>query len=73
MREKFIIDNKALENLNEIVLELMNDKGMIAPYLSSTLVLLFKPENASHFELLKDQKSIRRNEFLMNTSKPVTL
>ena len=36
--------NKALENLNEKVLELMNDEGVIAPYLGSSLVNPFKPE-----------------------------
>ena len=37
--ETSINNNKAIENLNENVLELMNDKGMIAPYLASSLVL----------------------------------
>ena len=30
--ENSINNNKAIENLNERILELMNDKGMIAPY-----------------------------------------
>ena len=30
--ETSINNNKAIENLNEKVLELVNDKGMIAPY-----------------------------------------
>ena len=47
--EKSINNNKAIENLNEKILELMNDKGMIAPYLASSLVILFKPENKSQF------------------------
>ena len=42
--ESSIKNNKAIENLNEKVLELMNDKRMIAPYLASSLVNLFKPE-----------------------------
>ena len=32
--ENTINNNKAIENLNEKILELMNDKGMIAPYLA---------------------------------------
>ena len=37
-------NNKTLENLSRKVLELMNDKGMIAPYLTSSLVNLCMPE-----------------------------
>ena len=42
-------NNKAIENLNEKILELMNDSGLIAPYLASSLVNDFKPENRSQF------------------------
>ena len=45
----FTDNNKAIENLNDKILELMNHKGMIAPYLASSLVNLFKPENRSQF------------------------
>ena len=71
--ETSINNNKALENLNEKVLELMNDKVMIAPYLASSLVNLFKPENKSQFRLTKDLNSIGMIDFLINTSIPVTL
>ena len=47
--ESSIKNDKAIENLNEKILELMNDKGLIAPYLASSLVFLFKPENKSQF------------------------
>ena len=47
LTESSINNNKAIENLNENVLELMNDKGMMAPYLASSLVNLFKPEQKS--------------------------
>ena len=46
-------NDQALENSNEKVLELKNDKGMIAPCLASSLVDLFKPENIIQFKLLK--------------------
>ena len=36
---------KALENLRKKVLELMNDKSIIAPFLHSSLANHFKPEN----------------------------
>ena len=52
--ETFIKNNKAIENLNEKVSELMKDKGKIAPYLASSLTNLFHPENRSQFRLIKD-------------------
>ena len=51
--ETSIKNNKAISDLNENILELMNDKGMIAPYLAFSLVNLFKPENKSQFKLEK--------------------
>ena len=46
---------------------------MIAPFLASSLVNLFKPESVSQFRLIKDHNSVRMNEFLTNTSVPITL
>ena len=71
--ENSINNNKATDNLNEKFLELMNDKGMIAPCLASSLVILFKPENKSQLGLIKDLNSAKNNDFLLNGSKPVTL
>ena len=51
MTETSNINIKALEHLNEKVLELMNDNGMIAPFLTSSLVNLFKTENTSQCRL----------------------
>ena len=45
LTENSINSNKAIENLNEKISELMNDQGLIAPYLTSSLVNVFKPEN----------------------------
>ena len=70
---KTINNNKAIENLNEKILELMDDNGMIAPYLASSLVNLFKPENKSQFRLKKDLNSTKMNDFLINKGIPVTL
>ena len=47
--ESSINNNKTIENLNEKILELMNDKGMIAPYLSTSLVEVFEKDNKSQF------------------------
>ena len=66
-------NNKAIENLKEKILELMNDSGLIAPYLASSLVNVFKPENKSQFRLKKDLNSTKMNDFLINEGIPVTL
>ena len=71
--ENSINNNKAIENLNEKILELMNDKGMIAPYLATSLVNLFKPENKSPFRLRKDLNSTKVNDFLIHGNIPVSL
>ena len=66
MTESPIKKNQAFENLDDKVLELMNDNGMIAFYLASSLVNLSKPENTSQYKLIKDI-------FLTNRSTPITL
>ena len=71
--ENSINNNKAIENLNEKILELMNDKGLIAPYLASSLVNLFKPANRSQFRLRKDHNSTKMNDFLIHGNIPITL
>ena len=71
--ENSINNNKAIENLNEKMLELMNDKGMIAPYLTTSLVEVFKKDNKSHFRLRKDHNSTKMNDFLIHGTIPVTI
>ena len=44
----------------------MNDGGLIAPYLASSLVNVCKPENKSQFRLKKDLNSTKMNDFLIN-------
>ena len=66
-------NNKAMENLNEKILELMNDKCMIAPYLASSLVEVFKKENKCQFRLRKDPNSTKMNDFLIHGTVPVTI
>ena len=51
----------------------MNDKNMLAPYLDSFLVILYKPENKTQFRLIKDPNSTKMNDFLINRGIPVTL
>ena len=71
--ETSIKNNQSISGLNRKELELMNDKGMIAPYLASSLVSLPKPENKSQFKLVKVHKPSTMKIFLINTSIPVTL
>ena len=71
--ENSINNNKAIENLNEKFLELMDDKGMIAPYLASSLVEVFKKDNKSQFRLRKDPDSTKLNDFLIHGKIPVTI
>ena len=71
--EDSINNNKAIENLNEKVLKLMNDKGMIAPYLTTSLAEVFKKDNKSQFRLRKDPNSTKMNDFLIHGNIPVTI
>ena len=73
LTENSINNNKAIENLNEKILELMDEKGLIVPYLASSLVKLFKPENKRQFRLRKDTNSTKMNDFLIHRGIPVTL
>ena len=71
--ENSINNNKAIENLNEKILELMNDKGLIAPYLTTSLVEVFKKDNKSQFRFRKDPNSTKMNDFLIHGNIPVTI
>ena len=73
LTENSINNNKAIENLNEKILELMNDKGLIAPYLTTSLVEVFKKDNKSQFRLRKDPNSTKMNDFLIHGTIPVTI
>ena len=72
--ETRINNTKALENFHEKVLELLNDKGVLAPFLSSSFVNLLKPENKNEFNSIKEyNNSNRTKDCLINTIMPVTL
>ena len=66
-------NNKAISDLNEKVLELMDKTGLIAPYLASSLVNLFKPENKSQFRLRKDLNSPKMIDYLIHGNLPVSI
>ena len=44
-----IKNNQAIENLNNKLLEIMNDRGILASYLMSPLSKITNPENTSQF------------------------
>ena len=71
--ETSIKNNKALETLNNKLLEIMNDRGISASYLMSLLSKIFNPEKNSQFELVKDPSSARVNDFKIHNTKPITL
>ena len=68
-----IKNNQALENLNEKILEIMNDRGILATYLMSPLSRITNPENSSQFKLVKDSSSNRVNDLKINKTIPITL
>ena len=73
IRETSNKNNEAISDSIEKVLEIMDEKGLIAPYLTSSLVNLFKPENKSQFRLRKDPNSNEVNDFLIHGNIPITL
>ena len=66
-------NNLALENLNNKLLEIMNDRGILATYLMSPLSKTTNPENTSQFKLVKDPSSNRVNDLKIHNSIPITL
>ena len=66
-------NNQAIENLNNKLLEIMNDRGIIASYLLSPLAKITNPENSTQFKLVKDSSSNRVNDLLIHNSIPLTL
>ena len=71
--ETFINNNQAIENLNDKLLEIMNDRGILSSYLMSLLSKITNPENASQFKLVKDPSSNRVNDLKIHNSIPITL
>ena len=66
-------NNQAIENLNNKLLEIMNDRGIIISYLLSPLAKITNPENTTHFKLVKDSSSNRVNDLLIRNTIPITL
>ena len=73
MTESSKENNLALENLNNKLLEIMNDRGIISSYLLSLLAKVTNPENTTQFNLVKDSSSNRVNDLLIHNTIPITL
>ena len=71
--ESSVKNNKALDNLNNKLLKIMNDRGILAPYLMSPLSKITNLENCSQFNLVKDSSSNRVNDLKTHNSIPITL
>ena len=71
--ESSIKNNRAIENLNNKLLETMNDRGILANYLMSPLSKITNPESTSQLKLVKDSISYRVNDLKINKTTPITL
>ena len=71
--ETSLKNNQAIEKLDNKLLEIINDRGIIASYLLSPLSKLLNPENAIQFKLINDSTSDRFNDLKINNSIPITL
>ena len=71
--ETSIKNNLAIENINNNLLEIKNDRGILATYLMSPLSRITNPDNASQFRLVKDSSSNRVNDLKINKTIPITL
>ena len=71
--ETSIKNNLAIENINNNLLEIMNDRGILATYLMSPLSRITNPDNTSQFRLVKDHNSNRVNDLLMKNKILITL
>ena len=71
--ETSIKNNLAIENINNNLLEIMNDRGILANYLMPPLSRITNPDNTSQFRLVKDHSSNRVNDLKINKTIPITL
>ena len=68
-----IKNNLAIENINNNLLEIMNDRGILATFLMSPLSRIINSENSTQFKLVKDPSSNRVNDLKINKTIPITL
>ena len=68
-----IESNKTLLYLKDQLLEIMNDRGIMAKHSMSPLSKITNLENTSRYKLVKDSNPNRVNDLLKNNTLPVTL
>ena len=73
MTESSKENNKALTSVNNKLLEILNDRGIIASYLLSPPSKITNPERTSQFEIVKYHNSNRVINLLLHNTLPVTL
>ena len=73
LTETSVKNSQTTENLDNKLLEIMKDRGIIVSYLLSRLAKIFNPENTTQFKLIKDSTSDRVNDLKINNSIPITL
>ena len=71
--ETSIKNHQAIENLNNTLLEIMIDRGILASYLMTPLSKITNPEKSSQLKLGKDSNSNRVNDLKINKKTPITL
>ena len=67
------MNNEALNNLNNKLLEIMNDRAIIESYLLSPLSKITNPENSTQIKLVKDSTANRVNDLFIHNTIPITL
>ena len=70
--ETSIKNNQAIENLGNKLLEILNDRGILASYLMSPISKITNPEDSTQFKLVKDPNSNRVNDLLLKNKIPIT-
>ena len=73
MIETSIKKNKTLQKINNKLLEIMNERGILASYLMSPPSKKTNPQKTSQFKLVKDSSSNRVNDLKINNTIPITL
>ena len=71
--ETSIESNKAIENLNNKLFEILSDRGVLVSFLMSPLSKINNPENTSQVKLVQDSTSNSVNDLLIHNSIPITL
>ena len=66
-------NNRALDDLNDKLLEIMKDRGILASSWLSPVSKISNHEHTSQIKLVKDLNSNRVNDLLINKTIPVTL